>query len=123
MSDQPIPFRLHIGKNEFTLPNPVRKRLTVDGVHLVMVDYANLATHDLRRNVFAFDSDGNFIWRVQAAPYIGPESNSWTYFRVAGNQVHLGTARSDSNEVILDIKTGRIFFEDGSPVPEQPDRV
>lgn len=107
-----------ISGTEITMDAPIRQRLEVGGLIIVRVypsdEVLNLYPQEgLNRNVYAYDSSGKLVWRIQEAPHGGAgEDKAYMDIRtddgnlVAGNWIGIDYQVNLNDGVVLPLKQG-----------------
>lgn len=69
-------YFLNISGKIINLSAPVKQKMKIGGLTIIRIypndDFlASYSQQDLNRNVYAYDSSGNFAWQIQEAPHGG----------------------------------------------------
>lgn len=118
---------VRIGEVEVKLPYPFDLHQVIDGVYIFVLECDANDIFMYRRNILAFDSTGQRLWQVSPSPYLIAGYKTfpcqWTSLYQKNGQLMTQSSGTPHAEFIVDIKSGKVFFDDGSEIPIQPDRV
>src|SRR5262249_2671716 len=112
---------IKVGNTPVILPAPAEGRVEMIGLTLVLLDPRSLSEEDAAENVWAFDSSGKLVWKIQKG---GEDKGS-----VAGSYSLL--RKDDLNRVWVNAGDqpyrvnafGGIIFDRREPIPPQVFKV
>lgn len=98
-------LRIEDSTNE--LPDPVKEYLVIDDVIVVRMD--TLAKSGDPQNVWAFESDGSLLWKIETAEPPSNESDPFT--SISTNEGRLWSHNWNGYTYEIDLETGEIIGE------------
>jgi hypothetical protein len=126
MTKQEQAVKVKIGSTEVILSCAVAGELSINGMRLFLLQGHFKDVHEYRRNILAFDMDGKFLWRISPSPYLDPVDKNipsqWNALYQQDGRVMTICSANERTELVVDVKTGKVFFLDGTELPIEPDR-
>lgn len=93
------------------LPLPIESSVTIDDITIVLIDDGKgRKRYDitLNRNVYAFDSNGHFIWQIAEVP--GANNQACPYGSITVKEGKLYTYNLTGMDYLVNLNDGSISF-------------
>lgn len=113
-----------IGTTIIHLPGSVRLTLEIEGLTVTLVSNADFEPdlpQEYNRNVFAFDQNGQFIWRIDPVPWGGDRPKSYSNIYKYDEETLIAYSGL-GYEMRVELGTGRVelWQVPGTPPGQRP---
>lgn len=95
---------LRIGQNDIDLPDPVQRIVQVDDEIIVLMNTVGRSNY--ARNVWAFDTDGNRLWKIEKAEEVRDEPPPYTGVSVEDGELRAFTWAG--TDYVVDLESGAL---------------
>ncbi|MGE4132400.1 MAG: hypothetical protein AB7F86_12230 [Bdellovibrionales bacterium] len=99
------------------LPDEIDLTRQIDGIHYVLFEGRFLAGDDKGRNIWAFDANGKFLWKIQPLPLSDETVIEYWISIYQDKSGRIAVMNCDDNIVHVDPKTGDLYRTDGVKIP------